>query len=271
MSEFPCEAAAPAFDNAMPSSIQSDVDCGVRDFTATRPPNSSIGSLRLGPRKPVFQEGERCTKLYEIVEGLVLTSRTLPDGRRQVLEMFGPDMLLGLPLVHVHALTAETVTDARLRLHTRRSFEQSERLQQQASAQLQASFMALSELAIMLGRKTAAERLAGFLLKLARIVDGPAGSLPAEGPLELTLALTQADIADHLGLSIETVCRELAKMKGAGLIALNRKGWLRIADVAVLAETAEQSFPPSTHRPAQERKHGLHRARVEALADGEAA
>lgn len=226
---------------------------GLRDRAALRAPSSSTSTLRLGARQAVFDEGEHAGQVYEIVEGLVLLSRTLPDGRRQVLEVLGPGMLLGVAVQQARSSRAETITSLRLRLYSRHQSEASGRLQRLAMAQLETSVKGLSDLAVLLGRRTAPERIAAFLLKFARL-EGQLGDGPSLcGPVECTLPLTQADIADYLGLSVETVCRELAKMKRSGHIALNRRGSLRIADAAQMAKLAEQTLPPSTHGPAQAR------------------
>jgi len=210
----------------------------------TRQPLSSR-VLSFEPRQPVFQQGEATRCLFEITEGAVMLTRLLPDGRRQVLEILGPGMWLGLTANGIHGATAEPLTQVQVRTVGLWALEQSGQIQQRVARQLAARLATMHDLATLLGRKTGSERVATFLLSLAHAL---AGERPKPETDHMQLNMRLADMADHLGLTVETVCREMAKLKRERLISQSRDGTLVLNDPEKLAELANRTEPPRGRR-----------------------
>ncbi len=166
----------------------------------------------------VFQ-GEDAEYCYELVSGCVRTVRLLEDGRRQVGEFLFAGDLLGCDSAQQYEFGAEAVTPATLRRYRVSAIEDradsdlafAQRLRRHSASQVRAARGHL----ILLGRKTASERIASFLIEMqTRLRPSAAGSID--------LPMCRGDIADYLGLTIETVCRGLAEMRHLGIIAVDR-------------------------------------------------
>lgn len=174
-----------------------------------------------------IEEGEPADSFFNITAGTVKLFKLLADGRRQITGFADTGHFLGLAARERYGFSAEAIDDvtacrfsrSRLRqlLHDRPQLET--RLLQTASDEL----VAAQEQMLLLGRKTARERLASFLL--ARTDAGPACAAPRD---EVPLPMTRADIADYLGLTIETVSRTLTRLRGEGLIEIHADHGLKI-------------------------------------------
>jgi CRP/FNR family nitrogen fixation transcriptional regulator len=174
----------------------------------------------------IYGDGEDIQFIYKVVTGAVRTSKLLRDGRRQIGRFYLPGELLGLELGKLHYLTAEAVTDSRILLFPRRQIESLAQRNMDAARELW--LMTASHLRhaedhlLLLGRKTALERLAAFLIEM----DARHGN---NGFFELPMS--RRDIADYLGLTLETVSRgfsELQKQRtleldGARQVALRNR------------------------------------------------
>lgn len=189
---------------------------------------------RYRARQIVFHEATAAHAIFQLLEGALMVSKTLPDGRRQVLEVLGPGDYFGMVTGPLYDCTAETLTPVALRRLDRQSAERSERVQKELARQLLRKVQAMHDHALLLGRKTAAERIASLLLSLQpqaqRTQPGGAEAVASE----IVLPLSQADIADYLGLTLETVCRQLSLLRREGIVVAAGKGRLRIADRARL-------------------------------------
>jgi CRP/FNR family transcriptional regulator, anaerobic regulatory protein len=173
----------------------------------------------------LFAEGDETTSIYEIVRGMLRLVKLLPDGRRQITGFLSAGHLLGLAPEGVRVYTAEAVTKVMLRRYGRADFERqieevpgfSKRLLIVTSHELRAA----QDQMLLLGRMTAMEKVATFLLLVAKAKDG-------DGELDVDLPMTRSDIADYLGLTVETVSRTLTIMKQTGLIALSTATHIKI-------------------------------------------
>lgn len=197
---------------------------------------AAISSLqRKAPGETLFAEGDETNSVYEIVRGMLRLVKLLPDGRRQITGFLSAGHLVGLAPEGVSVYTAEAVTEVTLCRYGRAAFERlidevpgfARRLLDAASHELRAA----QDQMLLLGRKTATEKVASFILLLAERQD-------EEGGQEMDLPMTRNDIADYLGLTIETVSRTMTKLKHDGIIALVTPTRIAICDRAQLEETA---------------------------------
>lgn len=169
----------------------------------------------------IHADGEEAQFCYRVVKGCVRTVKLLEDGRRHVGAFFLPGEHFGLDDPDTYLFAAEAVTDVTLRRYPRRMVEAlaeshlglTRRLREFAVTNLRIAHAQL----LMLGRKTAAERIASFLLDM----DRRCGS---QGQSMLELPMNRADMADYLGLTVETICRILAQMKRDGVLTIMRAG-----------------------------------------------
>lgn len=186
----------------------------------------------------LFGEGDLADNLYGIADGVAMTYKMLADGRRQVTGFLYPGDLLGLTFEGRHIYAAETVTCCRLRRYSRRRLEQllaaDPRLEHQLLRMASHELLAAQGQLLLLGRKTAQERLASFLCQLAtRQEERGAPASP------VWLPVSQTAIADYLGLTLETVSRVTARLRRKNLIATDRRHYVRILDPVALEDIAE--------------------------------
>lgn len=192
---------------------------------------------RLEPRQPLFHEGDPADVVYNLTRGSMKLYKLLPDGRRQVTGFLFPGDFLGLCVDSEHALTAEALEDCEMCRFPRVRFDQF--VENHPEIERELLRMAAHELStareqmLLLGRKTATERLASFLLALhrrSRRQDRSANSF--------RLAMSRTDIADYLGLTKETVSRSFTWLKTSRLIRLMPGGSVCILDPHTLARIA---------------------------------
>lgn len=187
-------------------------------------------------RQTVFREGSNAGNIYEIVEGGVIIFKTLSDGRRQIFDILGPGALIGSAAGQSYHYTAECLTKCRLIKYSSGDVEVSQPLQRRLSQQLLRMIETLQAHAVLLGRRTAMERIAFFLLELPQL-SVRLGRQPGE-PVVQT-ALKQRDIGDYLGLKVETVSRNLAVLKRSMIIATGKRGQFRLLDPIALQRMAQ--------------------------------
>ena len=170
---------------------------------------------RAAAGETVFLDDDPAGEVFEVAAGVVRLCRLLPDGRRAVLGFRFAGEVFGLCPGEAYGCTAEAVTDATLRCSRRRALdaaaERSPELRRRLTAELWRELGAAQAALLALGRKAACERVAGFLVALWR----RAGT--ADG---VDLPMGRLDMADHLGLTIETVSRAMTELRKKGVIAL---------------------------------------------------
>jgi CRP-like cAMP-binding protein len=184
----------------------------------------------IAARASIFAEGDAATRVFEVVQGAFMILRHLPGGRRQILDIVGPGRLIGLTAGAVHDCAAVALKHSVVHELDRHRLQTASRDGARVAAALLEELRRLRDLATALGRKTAIERLAGFLLALAE-GDG-------QTRVELDLPVTRLEIADHLGLAIETVCRNLTQMKERGLIQARGYSGMTILNAPALRRIA---------------------------------
>jgi len=163
----------------------------------------------------VFGEEEPADFVYKVVSGVCRTTRLLRDGRRQVSAFQLPGDVLGLERGVTHRGSAEAVSPCDVALVRssvlRRAMDRDALAANQVWALTVAELERTEEHLLLLGRKTAAERVGSFLLSLSQ----RCGSFKT-----LDLPMSRSDIADHLGLTIETVSRTMSLFVRQGAIGL---------------------------------------------------
>ena len=163
----------------------------------------------------IYGEGEPADYLYKVVEGAVRTYKLLNDGRRQIGGFYLPGDVFGLELEGEHRLTAEAICDSKIVLIKRSAVVALAARQSDVAHELWAmtarELASVQNLMLTLGRKTAQERVAAFLLEMAGRGDGAN---------EVELPMSRLDIADYLGLTIETVSRTLTQLENTAAIEL---------------------------------------------------
>jgi CRP/FNR family nitrogen fixation transcriptional regulator len=162
----------------------------------------------------IYGENEPAEYLYKVVSGTVRTYKVLADGRRQIGSFYLPGDAFGFETGNEHAFSAEAITNAKVLLVKRSAI--TALAARDAGVGQQLLGLAARELGraqnhIMLLIKTAQERVAGFLLEMAE---------RAQAHNEVDLPMSRQDIADYLGLTIETVSRTLTHLENSAAIAL---------------------------------------------------
>jgi len=162
----------------------------------------------------LFDEGDAADCFFQVVSGALRTSKLLNDGRRQIDAFHLPGDIFGLEAGAEHRFAAEAMGDAvvigwrRARMAALTGADPAFR-EQVLDAALRSLERAQNHL-LLLGRKSASEKMASFLLDMSARLGGSRFELPMQ----------RGDIADHLGLTIETVSRTLTRFARDGVIAL---------------------------------------------------
>jgi CRP/FNR family transcriptional regulator, nitrogen fixation regulation protein len=170
--------------------------------------------MSFGRNAEIYGEGEPADYLYKVVSGTVRTYKVLADGRRQIGAFYMAGDVFGLEMGDEHAFSAEAISDARVLVIKRSALVALAERDNEVARQLWAlTGRELSKVQdhIMLLIKTAQERVVGFLLEMAERATN-------NGALELPMS--RQDIADYLGLTIETVSRTLTTLENAAAIEL---------------------------------------------------
>jgi CRP/FNR family nitrogen fixation transcriptional regulator len=174
-----------------------------------------MGATMSYPRNmEIFGENEPADYLYKVVSGTVRTYKILSDGRRQIGGFYLPGDIFGLEYADEHSLSAEAITDAKVLVVKRSALNTLADRDTGVARQLFAlTGRELSRVQdrILLLIKSAQERVASFLLEMAERV-------PAANSIELPMS--RQDIADYLGLTIETVSRTLTSLESSAAIAV---------------------------------------------------
>lgn len=217
----PCAARLFSVCGAIPES-------GLEELAAT------VAARPFARRDLLVGEGEDAGSFFSLTEGAVKLVRRMPDGRQQILGFAFAGDFVGLAQRGHYGYGVEALSAGAACRFPRAGLERltehfpplRERMAELAGQEL----LAAQDQMLALGRKTARERLAGFLLQMAR--RQPAGET-------LVLAMTRGDIADYLGLTIETVSRTFSALKRDRLIALAGAERVHLLDRARLERIGE--------------------------------
>lgn len=189
------------------------------------------GAATLVPRgRALFWQGEQQGQNIQIEQGVVRAVRLIENGNRQVLAFFWPGDVVRPARASCQHYTAEAVTSCRVIKYNATNGVCTRSDQCGAHQVLEETL----SLVLMMGQKNSVARVASLLLRIRR-------HLPSDPkrPDAVQLLLPRADMADHVGTSIETVCRALAEFKARKLIELPTRKTIRFIDVRGLAAVAE--------------------------------
>lgn len=219
--------------------VRDKAVCGVLDCANLARFKSMGWTLKLAPGQALFHEGDPATRVFTLTTGTLKLYKLLADGRRQVTGFLYPGDFLGISVDDEHAFSAEAVESSQLCWFPRTRFD--DFVEDQAAMERELYRKAAHELAaaqqqfVLLGRKTARERIASFLLSM----EGRAGR-PAGGSAGLVrLPMRRSDIADYLGLTKETVSRVISTLKHDRVIRLRTLDSIEILDRDGLKQIAE--------------------------------
>lgn len=190
-------------------------------------------TLSVPAGKTIVIEGDPIDHYFRIRSGSVRLYKSVPDGRRQIIDFLGPNACFGLVGLLNHAYSVEAISDVVMIRYAKRHLQAA--MQDEPELCVTLFQLACTELdqaqqrMLLLGRKSAEERLASFLLDLAERQQRRCLNLP----------MSRQDIADYLGLTIETVSRLFSRFKRAGLIDLPDRHSVVLEDTSKLSGLAE--------------------------------
>jgi len=217
--------------------VQLAISPASRDFTPSGIPlwsepvfdeEGAVGSsLRFEAECEIYGEGEEAGSYYKVVSGVVRTCRFLSDGRRQIDGFHVAGDVFGIEPGALRGLTAEAVSDCKIIAYRRVPLDKAGAVSAapQLVTHLLRNLERAQDHAVLLGRRSAVEKVAAFLLDWAR---------KSASANIIMLVMTRLDIGDYLGLTIETVSRTLSQLERDGIIALPSVRQLRIRDLEAL-------------------------------------
>jgi CRP/FNR family transcriptional regulator len=205
--------------------------------------HTALGTNALGlpvkfeKHRPIFMAGDDAERFFEVETGAVMLYRILDDGRRQVVEIVFPGGICGLEAGSVHESCCEALMPSTLRSYKKTDLSRSDALRARISEKLQSQLASMHDHVVTLGRKTAQERVCTLILKLRDIDTPPMSADGGEGAVELPM--TRTEIADYLGLTLETVCRTLTDLNRRKLVQPGKKkSEFRVTDLNKLKRAA---------------------------------
>jgi len=183
----------------------------------------------------IYREGDPTAHVWEIVSGAVRSLKIMADGRRQIVAFHFAGDLLGLAFSEQHPLTAEAICETRVLRIARSKFDRArienlelaQRVERSAARALQRA----QDHSLLLGRMTATERVAAFLLEMDRRITTDDGVI--------VLPMSRRDIADYLGLTLETVSRVITHFIRQGVVSTDGRKTIMVRGRDQLADVVE--------------------------------
>jgi CRP/FNR family transcriptional regulator, anaerobic regulatory protein len=188
----------------------------------------------------ILWSGDKMEFVASLVTGVATLTQTMEDGRTQMVGLLLPSDFIGRPGRDSAPYDVTAVSDVTLCCFRRRPFEElmvttphvSQRLLEMALDELDAA----REWMLLLGRKTAREKIASLIAIIARRDAELRSALSRNGQLSVELPLTRESMADYLGLTLETVSRQISALKREGIIRLEGKRKVVIPNFDLLME-----------------------------------
>jgi CRP/FNR family transcriptional regulator len=200
-----------------------------------------LGACAIGgvarPGTLFIAEADPATAFFNITSGTARLYKLLPDGRRQITGFADGGNFLGLAVSDTYAFSAEAIDTVRYcifpRLRLRALMQDFPHMEARLLKFASTELVAAQEQMLLLGRKSAQERVASFLMARSRLA----------ATRECVLPMARGDIADYLGITIETVVRTLRKLRNEGMIEVTNT-----SEVVICDRTALQCLASGSHR-----------------------
>lgn len=184
-------------------------------------------------QEEIYAQQEDADLIYQVVSGAVQTTRLLSDGRRQIGDFYYAGDIVGLEMGDTHRFSAEALSDAVIMVARRSTLEQAVGVSEVERFMAAAAWQELSRTQahlLLLSRKTACERVASMLLAVASRGDDAR---------VVTLPMGRQDMADYLGLTIETVSRMVSHLQAAHVVEFEGCRRFIVRDPAALRRLGE--------------------------------
>lgn len=193
-----------------PSSVSSS------PATPASPPADTLSQvgvrMTFGPGEEIYVQDEDADMIYRVLRGAVRTTRLLSDGRRQIGDFYYEGDLIGLEAGPVHRFSAEALGCCEIQVIRKSALklygDEGLKIERMIWAQTARELQRTQEHVMLLGRKSACEKVASFLLDMNKRFRGDVAELP----------MGRQDMADYLGLTIETVSRMVTQLQNDGLV-----------------------------------------------------
>ncbi|WP_041320947.1 Crp/Fnr family transcriptional regulator [Hyphomicrobium denitrificans] len=204
---------------------------------------NAIARHRTVPQgQAIVGDQDRVLSFANIISGVVKLTKTLCDGRQQIVGLQFASDFIGRPFRDRSAYEATAVNDVHLCIYDRRQFEHlvrefpgfERRLFENTLDELDAA----RDWMLLLGRKSAEEKVASFILMVSKKMDGVSRQGGDGRPAKFELPITRTEIADFLGLTIETVSRQVSRLKSEKIIALEGLRTVAVLDVPRLEQAS---------------------------------
>jgi CRP/FNR family transcriptional regulator len=225
--------------------VRSDALCGVVPAEELSQLNRMAHRKRYRPGSVIVASGEQPDWCANVISGVIKLTLTLADGRQKIVGLLFPSDFLGRPFKERMPYTAEAATVVELCSFGRRHFEQL--LEEQPAPRhlflerTLDSVDAARDWMLLLGCKSAEERVATLILLIARRRRAAwCGACAPNQPLHFELPLSRTDMAEYLGLRIETISRQLRRLSAAGVIETSSRRSLTVRDLAALERIVEK-------------------------------
>lgn len=225
-----------AYAGCMSCTVRAKSFCGAIPVRGLDSLAQSRRVIRFDRRQMIICEGAPAVSLYNVVSGVVKLSRSLSDGRTQIIGFRFPGESFAISNAEKYTTTAEALTFVEV---CRFSRSRLKRLTQQfppvQTKLLEMSYQHLTtaeDQIFLLGRKTAREKVASFLLRYGGKFD------PGRTDKDWRFPVTRTEIADFLGLTTETVSRVLASLARENLITVGLSRSVRLLNIDVLRRVA---------------------------------
>ena len=200
--------------------------------------------IHLVPGETLILDGDASDQVYNVVSGTLMMTRLGSDGRRQILAFLLPGSFIGFSSDQLYRFNVEAVSGSELCRFERKKLEplfvaypeMERRFRRMAARTIEDSL----DLVFTLGRRNATERMSAFLLHLRDMQRAEMETKPPAG-FAWQIPMTRSDIADYLGLTIETVSRVLSRLKAKKIVRLPTLHSFEIANEAKLIEAAGES------------------------------
>jgi CRP/FNR family transcriptional regulator len=193
--------------------------CAALDKTELRELAHLSHHVHFAPRETVFGQEELATSFYNLLEGVMRLYKLLPDGRRQILGFALPGDFVGLEVSPRHGFSADAIGPVTVCRFSRTSFghfaEDRPHLLRRINEFAVRELSQAQDQMVLLGRRSAEEKVATFLINWRDRLAQPRGLTKT-----VPLPMSRQDIADFLGLTIETVSRTFTKLERDGVIEI---------------------------------------------------